>query len=40
MASPMKIRKIVKAGKAHPFGDTREVSQAFPMGLPSEESDP
>lgn len=36
----MKIRKIVKAGKAHPFGDTREVSQAFPMGLPSEESDP
>jgi hypothetical protein len=39
-SSPMNIRRVGKAGVAHPFGDTREVSQAFPLGIPSEESDP
>ena len=35
----MKIKRITKAGVAHPFGDTRSVLQAFPLAIPSEESD-
>jgi len=36
----MKIRRISKAGISHLFGDDRAVTQAFPSGLSTEESDP
>jgi len=36
----MQVRRVVKAGLTRPFGDERTVNQAFPAGVPSEESDP
>ena len=35
----MKIKTIASAGMSHPFGDTREVIQAFPLGIASEDTD-
>ncbi|CAK4077914.1 unnamed protein product, partial [Aphanomyces euteiches] len=37
---PMPLIRIANSGKVHPFGDDRTVNQAFPAGIPSEESDP
>ena len=36
----MNIKKISKSGLTHPFGDHRTVTQAFPAGIPTKESDP
>jgi len=36
----MKIKKIPKAGVAHPFGDERTVQQAFPSAVTEKEADP
>ncbi|ETW00747.1 hypothetical protein H310_07293 [Aphanomyces invadans] len=38
--APMPLIRIANAGKVHPFGDERTVHQAFPAGIPSDESDP
>ncbi|OQR85219.1 hypothetical protein THRCLA_10734, partial [Thraustotheca clavata] len=40
MTSSMQTIRIADAGIAHPFGDERSVIQAFPMGIPTEQSDP
>ena len=39
-SSEMDILRITPAGITHPFGDHRSVTQAFPSGIPSKESDP
>ena len=36
----MGVRRVVAAGTAHPFGDDRTVSQAFPNPISAEEADP
>jgi hypothetical protein len=36
----MRVRRVVAAGVAHPFGDERTVNQAFPNPIPAEEADP
>jgi quercetin 2,3-dioxygenase len=36
----MAIKRIAKQGITHPFGDHRSVKQAFPAGIPTEDSDP
>jgi redox-sensitive bicupin YhaK (pirin superfamily) len=36
----MKVQRVVRAGKTHPFGDERTVDQAFPSSIPAEEADP
>ena len=36
----MEVLRVVPAGTTHPFGDHRTVDQAFPAGVPSEDSDP
>ncbi|OQR90350.1 hypothetical protein ACHHYP_05604 [Achlya hypogyna] len=40
MSTNMRVLRVADAGVAHPFGDERSVIQAFPMGIPTEESDP
>ena len=39
-AGDMRVLRVAPAGTAHPFGDERSVLQAFPAGIPSDESDP
>jgi len=36
----MKLIRVVAAGIAHPFGDERTVTQAFPQGVSTKECDP
>lgn len=36
----MVIKRIGSAGVAHPFGDDRTVSQAFPLGINASDADP